>query len=77
MRQIFISIKQPRPHGHMSLLKKTRRNFVSFSSGETYGRGDEVVYQGKAFPSTSCLRDKQCRPFLSRRQGAQGMSLSI
>ena len=31
--QIF----QPRPHGHMSLLKKT------FSSGETYGRGDEVA----------------------------------
>ena len=25
-------IHQPRPHGHMSLLKK----------GETYGRGDEV-----------------------------------
>ena len=25
---------QPRPHGHMSLL---------FSSGETYGRGDEVA----------------------------------
>ena len=27
---------QPRPHGHMSLVKKT------FSSRETYGRGDEV-----------------------------------
>ena len=27
---------QPHPHGHMSLLKKTR-------PGETYGRGDEVA----------------------------------
>ena len=29
---------QPRPHGHMFLLKT---NFVSFSSGGTYGRGVE------------------------------------
>ena len=28
--------RQPRPHGHMSLMKK------AFSSGEIYGRGDEV-----------------------------------
>ena len=37
---------QLRPHGHMSVLKKTRRNGKTISSwflpGETYGRGDEV-----------------------------------